>query len=150
MLARCYPVTLCLFAALFPVASHAQAGLESYDLSPYRVMSVHGDWRVICTPEGMGSWNRPRDCAVEDRRGLVAFVNDFGYFAFTLRGDLVGADETDRLLGPGQQDVDLTYVGPDTVIEFLQDYSVEIEGVAQATSLDGYAEAQARAIALMK
>jgi hypothetical protein len=142
-------VSLCF--AFDPTGLHAQAGLESYDLAPYRVMSVHGDWRVICTPEGTGSWTRPRDCAVEDRHGLVVFVNGFGYFAYTMRGHGPGdgtglGDFADEPHGG----VILTYAGPDTSAEFLQSAGFLRGGAPYDVSLEGYAEAQAAAIDLME
>ena len=151
MPARFHLPALGLSFALLPASLHAQAGLESYDLAPYRVMSVHGDWRVICTPEGTGSWTRPRDCAVEDRHGLVVFVNGFGYFAYTMRGHGPGdgtglGDFADEPHGG----VILTYAGPDTSAEFLQSAGFLRGGAPYDVSLEGYAEAQAAAIDLME
>ncbi len=149
---RYLPAFLTFVLLLGPGAqrAHAQAGLESYDLTPYRVMSIHGDWRVICTPVGMGSWNRTRDCAVEDRHGLILYVNSFGYFSFTMRGDTINVSATEGGPMTLQQDIDLTYVGPDTVIDFLQGRQTFGDGASYTVSLDGYADAQAHAISLME
>ena len=143
-------LALCLLFTAHGPAVHAQAGLESYDLTPYRVLSVHGDWRVLCTPEGTGSWSYPRDCAVEDRYGLIVFVNPFGYFAYTRRGHVPGDGMMREGEGFGAQEVLLTYAGPDTSAEFISGGAVFPDSVAYTVSLDGYAEAQAAAIALMQ
>lgn len=56
------------------------------DLSRYRVEAVHADWRVLCTPEGTGTFGAIADCAVEDRNGLVIFIGNSGPYTATLRG----------------------------------------------------------------
>jgi hypothetical protein len=143
-------LALCLLFTTHGTAVHAQAGLESYDLTPYRVISVHDDWRVLCTPVGTGSWSYPRDCAVEDRYGLIVFVNPFGYFAYTRRGHVPGDGMMREGEGFGAEEVLLTYAGPDTSAEFISGGAVFPDGSAHTVSLDGYAEAQAAAIALMQ
>lgn len=143
-------LALCLLFAAHSQAAHAQAGLESYDLTPYRVISVHGDWRVLCTPEGSGSWSYPRDCAVEDRNGLIAFVNPLGYFAYTLRGHVPGDGMMREGEGFGAEEVLLTFAGPDTSAEFMSGGAFFSGHLSHTVSLDGYAEAQAAAIALME
>jgi hypothetical protein len=52
--------------------------------------------------------------------------------------------------GYGAEEVLLTYAGPDTSAEFISGGAVFSDSVAYTVSLDGYAEAQAAAIALMQ
>ena len=119
-------------------------------MPPYRVVSVHDSWRVICTPDGTGRWQYPRDCAVEDRNGLVVFVNPFSYFAFTMRGHIPGDGMLGRDFADGPEGVILTFLGPsDTEAQMAQD-PFQRGGAPYFPDLTGYAAAQAAAIALMQ
>ena len=140
-----------LILGMFMAPAHAQVGAGNYDLSDYTLESTHGIWQVLCTAPGSGSrHNDLRDCAVEDDQGFVMFVYPSGYYALTLRDPVDG----DRLFGQdmteGGNEAVLTYYSPAFTAEMIGDLGVDQGGEVRMLNPEGFAEAEARALTLMR
>ncbi len=135
-----------LFTMAIPAA--AQDWATHYDLSRYAVQSVHEDWRVLCTPEGTGILGAARDCAVENRFGLVIYVYDGGYYAFTRRGVQPGEIIHESWTPDATHGVTVSYYHPSFAAEYLDDAAFALPG-QEPEILTGYAEAEAMALSLM-
>ena len=136
--------------AIAAMPSVAQSIMQpEYDLSLYRVESVHEDWRVMCTAEGTGHRSYARDCLLEDPFGLIVFVNDFGYFEYTMRGHRPGDGAIGQDFGQTANGVIITYFGPNMGPDLLDNLAPYRSGVAYPFNHNGYEQALAAAIALM-
>ena len=151
MRSLCLTILSSLFLVSTLSSASAQVGAGNFDLSAYSVESVHGDWSVLCTVPGTGSREGDvRDCAVEDPLGFVMFVYPSGYYSMTIRDYGPGDQLLGRDLTESPDGIVTTYTSQVFAAEYIGRDAIRQDGEDRHLSTNGFAEAEARAVKMMR